>query len=135
MSSGFEADTALISCLLNVIDRAMRTKVTRFQSTQPRLTGVSLRSASKSLRRSTAARVADRLNDKIENATSIFVAQRSARPAELTSAATETFEPATLYLSDHFRVFNVDQRRLANGRVGGGDRRLSAPCRVGETPA
>jgi hypothetical protein len=81
MSSGSEADTALISCLLNVIDRAMRTKVTRFQSTHPRLTGVSLRSALKGFRRSTAARVADRLNDKHRERDANFAAQRSARTA------------------------------------------------------
>jgi hypothetical protein len=60
---GFDADTALARYLFNVIDRAMATALRAFRATQPRLSGVGLRSASKSFQQGMAARVADRLDE------------------------------------------------------------------------
>jgi hypothetical protein len=74
---GFEADTALARYLFKVIDRAMRTELTAFRQSHPRLAGVSLRSASKSFQQGMAARLADRLNEMHRERDASVAAQRS----------------------------------------------------------
>jgi hypothetical protein len=53
----------LANYLFKVIDPAMCTEVATFQAAHPRLTGTSLRSASKSSQQGMATRVADRLTE------------------------------------------------------------------------
>jgi Protein of unknown function (DUF2786) len=74
---GFEADTTLASYLFKVIDRAMKTEVATFRAAHPRLTGVSLRTASKSFQQGMAARVADRLNEMHRERDTSVASQRS----------------------------------------------------------
>ena len=74
---GFDADTALARYLFNVIDRAMATALRAFRATQPRLSGVGLRSASKSFQQGMAARVADRLDELHRKREASVAAQRS----------------------------------------------------------
>jgi hypothetical protein len=74
---GFEADVTLASYLFKVIDRAIRTEVATFRAAHPRLTGVSLRSASKSFQQGMAARVADRLAEMHRERDASVAAQRS----------------------------------------------------------
>ena len=60
---GFEVDAALAGYLFHVIDRAMRTELTKFRAANPRLRGLTLRRASKSFQQGMAARVAGRLDE------------------------------------------------------------------------
>ena len=53
----------LANYLFKIIARAMCTEVATFQAAHPRLTGISLRSASKSFQQGMATRVADRLTE------------------------------------------------------------------------
>ena len=74
---GFDADTALARYLFNVIDRAMATALRAFRATQPRLSGVGLRGASKSFQQGMAARVADRLDELHRKREASVAAKRS----------------------------------------------------------
>jgi hypothetical protein len=74
---GFEVDAALAGYLFHVIDRAMRTELTRFRGANPRLEGLTLRRASKSFQQGMAARVADRLDEMHQVRDASVAAQRS----------------------------------------------------------
>jgi Protein of unknown function (DUF2786) len=74
---GFESDTVLAGYLFNVIDRCMRTELSVFRVSHPRLGGVILRQASKSFQQGMAARVAERLNGMQRERDISVAAQRS----------------------------------------------------------
>ena len=59
---GFETDTALVTYLFAVIERAVRTETATFRQLNPRLQGVRLRRASASFQHGVVARVSDRLD-------------------------------------------------------------------------
>jgi Protein of unknown function (DUF2786) len=80
---GFDVDTALASYLFAVIDRAMATELTAFRATHSRLSGVGVRSASKSFQQGMAARVADRLDAMRRARDANVAAQRSTGTALL----------------------------------------------------
>jgi hypothetical protein len=73
----FDADTAMSSYLLSVIDRAMSTALSAFRATSPRLRGAGLRNASRSFQQGMAARIADRLNEMRRARDAHVAAQRS----------------------------------------------------------
>jgi hypothetical protein len=74
---GFAADTTLTQYLFNVIDRAMQSSLTEFRMRRPRLTGIELRTASKSFQHGMATRIADRLDEMHRTREANVAAQRA----------------------------------------------------------
>jgi uncharacterized protein DUF2786 len=128
---GFEADVTLASYLFKVIDRAMCTEVATFRAAHPRLTGVSLRSASKSFQQGMAARVADRLTEMHRERDASVAAQRSTGTALVLvkhQVVEDAFRHAEVRLVSAGRLHLVRRNGAFRHGLAAGDRvNLSRP--------
>ena len=132
---GFEVDAALAGYLFHVIDRAMRTELTRFRGANPRLEGLTLRRASKSFQQGMAARVADRLDEMHQTRDASVAAQRSTGTALILvkhRVVDDAFRETAIRLVSAGRLSRVRMNGAFRHGIAAGDRvNLNRP--VGNT--
>jgi hypothetical protein len=132
---GFEVDAALAGYLFHVIDRAMRTELTRFRGANPRLEGLTLRRASKSFQQGMAARVADRLDEMHQTRDASVAAQRSTGTALILAkhrVVDDAFRETAIRLVSAGRLSRVRMNGAFRHGIAAGDRvNLNRP--VGNT--
>jgi Protein of unknown function (DUF2786) len=132
---GFEVDAALASYLFHVIDRAMRTELTKFRGANPPLGGLTLRRASKSFQQGMAARVADRLDEMHQTRDASVAAQRSAGTALILvkhRVVDDAFRETAIRLVSAGRLSRVRMNGAFRHGIAAGDRvNLNRP--VGDT--
>jgi hypothetical protein len=132
---GFEVDVALAGYLFHVIDRAMRTELTKFRGANPRLRGLTLRRASKSFQQGMAARVADRLDVMHRARDASVAAQRSTGTALILvkhRVVDDAFRETAIRLVSAGRLSRVRMNGAFRHGLAAGDRvNLNRP--VGDT--
>ena len=132
---GFEADTTLAGYLFNVIDHAMRTELLAFRRIHPRLSGISLRGASKSFQQGMAVRVGHRLDAMHRERDANVSAQRSAGTALILvkhQVVEDAFRQTEIRLVSAGRLSGTRQNGAFRHGLAAGDRvNLNRP--VGRT--
>jgi uncharacterized DUF497 family protein len=113
----------------------MRTELTAFRQSHPRLAGVSLRSASKSFQQGMAARLADRLNEMHRERDASVAAQRSTGTALILvkhQVVEEAFRQTEVRLVSAGRLNHARRNgAFRRGLIAGSRVNLNRP--VGET--
>jgi hypothetical protein len=133
---GFETDAGLAAYLFSVVDRAIRTELTRFRERGTTLSGTALRRATGSFQHGMAARVAERLEAMHTERESAVAAQRPTGTA-LTIVRHQVVEDAFRATKVRLQSMpGLTQRRNAAfhaGRAAGERVNLNRPVSGGDT--
>jgi Protein of unknown function (DUF2786) len=122
---GFEPDTTLAGYLFNVIDRGMRTELMAFRRIHPRLSGATLRAASKSFQQGMAVRVGHRLEAMHRERDAHFAAQRSTGTALILvkhKVVEDAFRQTEIQLVSAGRLSGARQNAAFRHGLAAGDR-------------